>query len=89
MAELYEDTVRKIDYLEARGFEVIQKWECELKEEMNLLIPYTHAKHSMEDVRTLQNYITNVKETRRLSKCHIYRCYGVFSIDIPHIFYFL
>ena len=34
MAELYEDTIRKIDYLEARGFEVIQKWECELKKEM-------------------------------------------------------
>ena len=34
MAELYEDTIRKIDYLEARGFEVVQKWECELKKEM-------------------------------------------------------
>ena len=34
MEQLYEDTIRKIDYLEARGFEVIQKWECELKKEM-------------------------------------------------------
>ena len=34
MEELYEDTVRKADYLEARGFEVVQKWECQLKKEM-------------------------------------------------------
>ena len=34
MEELYEDTVRKADYLEAKGFEVVQKWECELKKEM-------------------------------------------------------
>ena len=34
MEELYEDTVRKVDYLEARGFEVVQKWECQLKKEM-------------------------------------------------------
>ena len=34
MEQLYEDTIRKIDYLEARGFEVVQKWECELKKEM-------------------------------------------------------
>ena len=34
MEELYEDTIRKIDYLDARGFEVVQKWECELKKEM-------------------------------------------------------
>ena len=34
MEELYEDTVRKVDYLEDRGFEVVQKWECQLKKEM-------------------------------------------------------
>ena len=34
MEELYEDTVRKVDHLEDRGFEVVQKWECELKKEM-------------------------------------------------------
>ena len=34
MEELYGDTVRKADYLEARGIEVVQKWECELKKEM-------------------------------------------------------
>ena len=34
MEELYEDTIRKVDYLEDRGFEVVQKWECELKKEM-------------------------------------------------------
>ena len=34
MEELYEDTVRKADYLKDRGFEVVQKWECELKKEM-------------------------------------------------------
>ena len=34
MEELYEDTIRKVDYLEDRGFEVVQKWGCELKKEM-------------------------------------------------------
>ena len=34
MDQLYEDTGRKIKYLEDYGFEVEQMWECELREEM-------------------------------------------------------
>ena len=34
MEQLYEDTIEKVKYLEKQGFEVKQKWECELVEEM-------------------------------------------------------
>ena len=34
MDQLYEDTVSKIKYLEACEFEVVQMWECELREKM-------------------------------------------------------
>ena len=34
MEQLYKDTVRKVKYLKDRGFEVEQKWECELAKEM-------------------------------------------------------
>ena len=34
MEQLYKDTIRKVDYLEDKGFEVVQKWGCELKKEM-------------------------------------------------------
>ena len=34
MEELYKDTVRKVKYLKDCGFEVEQKWECELAKEM-------------------------------------------------------
>ena len=34
MEELYEDTVRKVNYLREHGFEVEQKWGCELTKEM-------------------------------------------------------
>ena len=34
MQQLYEDTLEKIGYLEGRGFEVKEKWECELVKEM-------------------------------------------------------
>ena len=32
--QLYKDTVRKVNYLKKRGFEVEQKWECELEKEL-------------------------------------------------------
>ena len=34
MEELYKDTVRKVNYLKEHGFEVEQKWGCELAKEM-------------------------------------------------------
>ena len=34
MEQLYEDTGRKIKYLEDYGFEVEQMWGCELRKEM-------------------------------------------------------
>ena len=34
MEQLYKDTKRKVDYLEDKGFEVVQKWGCELEKEM-------------------------------------------------------
>ena len=34
MGELYNDTMRKVNYLESHGFIVVQKWECELKKEL-------------------------------------------------------
>ena len=33
MEQLYKDTVRKVKYLNECGFEVVQKWECELAKE--------------------------------------------------------
>ena len=35
MEQLYKDTVRKVKYLKDQGFNVEQKWECELKKEKN------------------------------------------------------
>ena len=34
MEQLYENTMEKISYLENQGFEVKQKWECELAKEL-------------------------------------------------------
>ena len=34
MEQLYKDTVRKVNYLKKRGLEVEQKWECELKKDL-------------------------------------------------------
>ena len=34
MGELYNDTLKKVNYLENHGFIVEQKWECELKKEL-------------------------------------------------------
>ena len=34
MEQLYKDTIRKVNYLKDNGFEVEQKWECELAKEM-------------------------------------------------------
>ena len=34
MEQLYKDTVRKVNYLKKRGFEVEQKWGCELTKEL-------------------------------------------------------
>ena len=34
MEKLYKDTVRKVKYLKDHGFEVEQKWECELTKEL-------------------------------------------------------
>ena len=34
MEQLYKDTVRKVKYLKECGFEVEQKWGCELEKEM-------------------------------------------------------
>ena len=35
MEQLYKDTVRKVKYLKDQGVKVEQKWECELKKEMD------------------------------------------------------
>ena len=35
MEKLYKDTVRKVKYLKDQGFKVEQKWECELKKELD------------------------------------------------------
>ena len=34
MKQLFEDTFVKVEYLKEQGFEVKQKWECELVKEM-------------------------------------------------------
>ena len=34
MEQLYKDTMRKVKYLKDHGFEVEQKWGCELAKEM-------------------------------------------------------
>ena len=34
MEQLYEDTFEKVCYLKDQGFEVKEKWECELVKEM-------------------------------------------------------
>ena len=34
MEQLYEDTVRKVKYLKDHGFQVVQKWGCELEKEL-------------------------------------------------------
>ena len=34
MEQLYKDTMRKVNYLKDRGFQVVQKWGCELKKEL-------------------------------------------------------
>ena len=34
MEELYKDTVRKVNYLKEHGFEVAQKWGCELTKDL-------------------------------------------------------
>ena len=33
MEQLYKDTMRKVKYLKDQGFNVEQKWECELEKE--------------------------------------------------------
>ena len=35
MEQLYKDTVRKVKHLKECGFEVEQKWECELAKELD------------------------------------------------------
>ena len=81
MEQLYKDTLRKVKYLKDEGFNVEQKWECELKKELeqggemkqflkitNLSIHYNHVTHSTEDVRTPRNYFISVRTMRRSSK---------------------
>ena len=34
MEQLYKDTVRKVNYLKKHGLEVVQKWGCELKKDL-------------------------------------------------------
>ena len=34
MEQLYKDTLRKVNYLEDQGFNVVQKWGCEFTKEM-------------------------------------------------------
>ena len=34
MEQLYKDTIRKVKYLKDQGFEVEQKWGCELTKEL-------------------------------------------------------
>ena len=81
MGELYNDTLRKVNYLKSHGFIVVQKWECELKRELEedeemkrffdehkIVDPLQPRDAFTEDVPTQRNYFMNAKETRRLSK---------------------
>ena len=34
MEQLYKDTMRKVKYLKDHGFQVVQKWGCELKKDL-------------------------------------------------------
>ena len=34
MEHLYKDTLKKVKYLKDQGFQVVQKWGCELKKEL-------------------------------------------------------
>ena len=48
MEQLYQDTLRKVKYLKDRGFEVVEKWGCEFKEELK---QDEEMKQFMEDHR--------------------------------------
>ena len=34
MQDLYEDTIRKVCYLEEQGLNIVEMWECDLKKEL-------------------------------------------------------
>ena len=70
MEQLYKDTIRKVNYLKDHGFEVEQKWGCELAKEMeeDEELKQFFEEHEIIDARTLRNYSTSVRATRRLSK---------------------
>ena len=34
MEQRYNNTLKKVNYLESHGFVVVQKWECELEKEL-------------------------------------------------------
>ena len=34
MEQLYNDTMKKVNYLKDQGFRVVQKWGCELKKDL-------------------------------------------------------
>ena len=49
MEELYKDTMRKVKYLKECGFEVEQKWECELAKEMDEEMKQFFDEHEIVD----------------------------------------
>ena len=81
MEQLYKDTVRKVKYLKENGFEVEQKWGCELAKEMEedeemkqffeeyeIVEPLQPRDAFYGDVRMLRNYSMSVRAMRRSCK---------------------
>ena len=49
MEQLYKDTMRKVKYLNECGFEVVQKWGCELAKEMDEEMKQFFDEHEIVD----------------------------------------
>ena len=83
MEYLFEDTRVKVQNLEKQGFNVKQKWQCELVEELEsneemkryieeceIVDPLQPRDAFYGDVPTQQSYCTSVRAIRRSSKGH-------------------
>ena len=54
MQQLYEDTFKKVKHLRDQGFQVVQKWECDLLKDMEHDEDMKHYFEEYEIVDPLQ-----------------------------------
>ena len=54
MQQLYEDTFKKVKHLRDQGFQVVQKWECDILKEMEHDEDMKHYFEEYEIVDPLQ-----------------------------------